>query len=96
MAAGDRSKRNLWIIGALVLATLAVLAWIFGPGDGTVPGTEVADVGVEAAPEPGRDGIRTDNGNAVEIGVREDARGRDGSEVVENLSDALAPPATGG
>ena len=49
MAARNLSNRNLWIIAALVAATVALLGWALGSGVDFF-GNEVADVGVEAAP----------------------------------------------
>lgn len=49
MAAVNRSNRNLWIIVALVLVAVAVLAWVLDSGGG-LPGGDIADVSVEPAP----------------------------------------------
>lgn len=49
MAAHNLPNRNLWIIAALVVASVAVLAWILDAGGGL--GGNVADVSV--APPPG-------------------------------------------
>lgn len=49
MAAVNRSNRNLWIIVALVLVAVAVLAWVLGSRGG-LPGGDIADVSVEPAP----------------------------------------------
>lgn len=58
MAVRNSSSRNLWIIAALVVVTVAVLAWWLNSGVG-VPGSNVADVSVappiggDAAPAAG-------------------------------------------
>lgn len=50
MMARDPASRNLWIIAALVLLTVVMLAWFLTSG-GEAAGTDIADVSVEAPPE---------------------------------------------
>lgn len=52
MAMVNPANRNLWIIGALVVVAMAVLAWFLGSGM-VSPAADIADVSVEAPPGAG-------------------------------------------